>query len=321
MKSFLIKTLNWLVKAAKVITALVFIILLIVLSLNEEVDNTSVYFILFILLPPGAYLLDAFVLKRLQAYRFRLRIYFSLSFLVFQILVVYITYYFAKVQDLDAMDNGVVEGIGGFAVFNALFFMIGWLWWGKIQRTSADLQIIANFAKLKKAKTSQDKHLIALVKSLEILKHRFAATKAGESFREYFPAIMKFNDEDLFTGAHYYDETIKTTGSNPQYISTTARHAFWALPIDLPDAAVKKHSSMDKTFGSIAINPIQRNLVEQLKKLMEEQDFKSLEVSNGWLVLIKTFPMNLAALGEKPYSTLELEQITQQVRGLLPPAQ
>ncbi len=314
MKSFFQKFFKILVIILKVITALVYVaIVLIQLLDNDRVDTSSVWLIPIFLSYPLVMFLDRWSQNAAKDQRFRLRIYLSGCFMVFEMFTV------ALIPELINSFAYVEpkyfnpESLFGVVLLDGLLFMFYWLWWGKISRNKADQQIVKNFRNVPNSVQNRDEKVIEIVKATETLKHKFHAVDPGESYREYFPVMMTTKDGKLHFGAHYYDEHSRTSGQDKHHIHVTYRHAYWLFPVELPDLLIKKMSQFEKVVGGTALNPDQVKFLNNLNLLMERFEFRSLQVADGAALIVRRFPANLAALGERPIPVEELWEITEEL--------
>ncbi len=285
--------------------------------LDNRVDKSSLWLYGSFLLLPAISLLAQWSIRIVRHHRFRLRIYLLSCFVVLEASMLAIINWVIKSFAL--VDPELINEESAFALllFSALLFMFYWLWWGKISREKSDLKIIKNFQKVPDSKRVMDSRIVALLKSSSVLKHRFLANDAGEYFKEYIPVMMSTSDETIYFGAHYYDEQIRTSGQSKNYIHQTHRHAFWVFTGDLPDLELSKINHWNKVFGSIALNPQQRKLVNEMKKITDQYDFVRLEVRDRHIILIRKFLLNIAALGENPITTEEIAKINSRIREVI----
>ena len=291
----------------KIILALFFLVPIIrYLSAGSDGLEDMWKFYLMITAYPLALGLDRWSKKKARNFNFLFRSYLAFCFLVLQ----WSIYYVADpvIRTFQQHDN-TDERIAGFFIINFLFWLMVYLGWGRIIRDRNDRKIMALIAQISNSFVINDEQVQQLVKKSEILEHRFRTVWSGESYREYFPAVVKRRDKMLFVGAHYYDATKKYGGADGHFQRTTNRNLFWLFRLDLPDFGAKKIKKLRDLQHDPKFTPYVSTM-SQLIATFEQGDFKAVEVKNQWCLLVRKFEPHPASLGVKPMPVEQLDEIT-----------
>ena len=197
------------------------------------------------------------------------------------------------------------EGLGAGFLTVLLFWLFGWLAWGKSERKKVIKETRANFQAIPGSKPFPVSELIPWLWETPLLNHKSKFNNHSFSTGEYVPIV--FSRGKCQFGVHSYRES-KTTGSvgssNQGSYSIEELKAFFVFPANYLDCIIKKAHELEPLAAGLGLDR-----VENLKTIFDSFNVTGLQVKSSTGLLVVTFKSRLGILGYESFQTDEIEKI------------
>lgn len=198
------------------------------------------------------------------------------------------------------------ELIFGLFLINALFFLIGYLWWAKQKRDLVDAQIKSIFQKTNGWPISNTDFVQKNILQYSILPTKIHISNASDRYFNAFPVLLNWPQTNLMYGCHYFHSTKKTGDT---IIQSTDRTAVWYFPINLANQQI----DVEKTdYNESQASSAEHHLFfTTIYALQQQFKLDKIEILDGYCLITKQFEGQLKTLGVHPIPLDTIVQICQ----------